>query len=164
MIETNRCKLLIMQESDYNDLKKLYKNHEVRKYLGGATDDELILRNKFAEVLESSSNAYYWVIRSINNNEFVGLVTLDKYHDEKNIEVSYQLLPEWWGSGYATEVLNAVIDYSFAELGLIRLVAETQTANISSCKLLERVGMKLESHLDRFNAKQSLYSIERERK
>jgi len=164
MIETNRCKLLIMQESDYNDLKKLYKNHEVRKYLGGATDDELILRNKFAEVLESSSNAYYWVIKSINNNEFVGLVTLDKYHDEKNIEVSYQLLPEWWGSGYATEVLNAVIDYSFAELGLIKLVAETQTANISSCKLLERVGMKLESHLDRFNAKQSLYSIERERK
>lgn len=163
MIETNRCRLFKLQDSDYNDLKKLYTNHQVRKYLGGATDDEFLLKNKFEEVLENSSDASanYWVIRLIANNEFIGLVTLDNYHDGQNIEVSYQFLPEWWGSGYATEVLTTIIDYSFEELGLLRLVAETQTANKASCRLLERVGMSLESNLYRFNAKQSLYSIER---
>lgn len=163
MIETNRCRLFKLQDSDYDELKKLYTNHQVRKYLGGAIDDEILLRNKFEEILGNWSNTYvnYWVIRLIANNEFMGLVTLDNYHDGKNIEVSYQFLPEWWGSGYATEVLKTIIDYSFKKLGLLRLVAETQTANISSCRLLERVGMILESNLYRFNAKQSLYSIER---
>lgn len=162
MIKTKRCKLLIIQDCDYSDLKKLYTNDQVRKYLGGATDDEILLRNKFEEVLDNSRNdAYYWVIRSISNNEFIGLITLDNYHDGKNIEVSYQLLPEWWGSGYATEVLKAIIDYSFGELGLAKLMAETQTENISSCRLLERVGMKFERNLYRFNAKQSIFSIER---
>lgn len=163
MIETNRCRLLKLQDSDYNELKKLYTNLQVRKYLGGATDDEILLRNKFEEVLRNLSNAHvnYWVIRLTANNEFIGLVALDHYHDGKNIEVSYQLLPEWWGSGFATEVLKTIIDYSFDELGLLRLVAETQSANKLSCKLLERVGMNFESNLYRFNAKQSLYSIER---
>ncbi|MEK4237508.1 GNAT family N-acetyltransferase [Paenibacillus sp. FSL H7-0714] len=162
MIETKRCRLIGLQEIDFEDLKKLYSNHQVRKYLGGATDDEILLRNKFNDVLKNSTDAYYWVIRSINDNQFIGLVTLTKYHDGLNIEVSYQFLPEWWGSGLATEVIKTIIEYSFNELGLSRLVAETQTANIASCRLLERVGMKLECKLYRFNAEQSFYSIKRQ--
>jgi [ribosomal protein S5]-alanine N-acetyltransferase len=161
MIETIRCKLIRIQDSDYEDLKRLYTNHQVRKYLGGVIGDENLLRSKFKEILMKSSVDYYWVIRSIIGNEFIGVVILDKHHDDQNIEVSYQLLPEWWGAGIATEVIKAVIEYSFNELNLPKLVAETQTANKRSCDLLKRVGMKLERNLYRFNAEQSLYSIER---
>lgn len=34
MIETYRCRLFIVQESDYEDIKKLYINENV-KFLGG---------------------------------------------------------------------------------------------------------------------------------
>lgn len=79
----------------------------------------------------------------IKNNEFIGLVSLDK-HVDGDKEVSYEFLTAWWGQGYATEVIGQVIKYAFEELEIVKLLAETQTANLSSCKLLERVGMKLE--------------------
>jgi ribosomal-protein-alanine N-acetyltransferase len=160
MIETQRCKILRLTNDDYEDVIKLYINHLVRKYLGGAIHDEVILQRKFEETIGQSKDYYYWVIRSITDNEFMGLVSLDNYHDGVNTEVSYQFLPHWWGKGIAEEVIRTIINFSFDDLALNKIVAETQTANIKSCRLLERLGMKLERKLHRFNAEQSLYSIE----
>jgi ribosomal-protein-alanine N-acetyltransferase len=60
----------------------------------------------------------------------------------------------------ATEVIGKLIDYGLNEYKLHKLVAETQTANIKSCKLLERVGMAMECKIHRFDAEQAVYSIE----
>ncbi|NOU71295.1 GNAT family N-acetyltransferase [Paenibacillus sp. LMG 31458] len=76
------------------------------------------------------------------DNEFIGLVSLDK-HVDGGTEVSYEFLPTWWRSGYATEVLSQVINFSFNELELSRVIAETQTANAPSCRLLEQLNGKL---------------------
>jgi [ribosomal protein S5]-alanine N-acetyltransferase len=99
MIETISCKLIRIQDSDYEDLKRIYTNHQVRKYLGGVIGDENLLRSKFKEILMKSSVDYYWVIRSIIGNEFIGVVILDKHHDDQNIEVSYQLFQNGGGQG-----------------------------------------------------------------
>ena len=63
------------------------------------------------------------------------------------------------GKGYATEVVKELIGYAFEELRLAKVIAETQTANILSCKLLERVGMELEQKIQRFGAEQAIYAI-----
>src|SRR5690606_2755021 len=103
----------------------------VRRYLGGTTDEELLLQNKFEEVLNKSkmSGVYYWCVRLIDDHKFLGLVSLDRYHDGKNIELSYEFLPQHWGKGYATEVARKLIEYSFTKLDLPKVVSETQTAN-----------------------------------
>lgn len=161
MVETNRCRLSKLQECDYDDVKKLYMNEEVRKFLGGTIADEKTFKAKFFDVLENSNRGSLdWVIRATSNDEFIGLITLDRHHDGMNTEVSYQLLPNWWGDGYATEVISQIIRYAFQEMGLPKVIAETQTANKSSCKLLERVGMKLEQTVQRYGAEQAIYSIE----
>ena len=85
---------------------------------------------------------------------------MDPHHIGNDIEVSYQFLPKWWGAGYATEVMKEIFKFAFESLNLPRVIAVTQTANISSRKLLERLGMKLISKYQRFGAEQSLYSIE----
>ena len=87
---------------------------------------------------------------------------LDAYnphHDGVYLEISYQLLPNWWGAGYATEVVQVIINFALIELNLSKVIAETQTANTSSCKLLENLGMKLERTISRFGAEQAIYSI-----
>jgi [ribosomal protein S5]-alanine N-acetyltransferase len=43
------------------------------------------------------------------------------------------------GAGYGVEVLYTVLDFAFTVLNLPRVVAETQSANIASCKLLEKL-------------------------
>jgi [ribosomal protein S5]-alanine N-acetyltransferase len=146
------------QKSDYIDVKKLYINQEVRKYLGGIRQEnsiELVLN----EMLNSSMDSFYWVVREKHTDDFIGLVSLDPHHDSVYLEISYQFLPNWWGKGYATEVVQLIINYALNELNLSKVIAETQTANTSSCRLLERVGMELERTISRFGAEQAIYSI-----
>ncbi|MEC5424819.1 GNAT family N-acetyltransferase [Virgibacillus sp. C22-A2] len=158
MIITNRCILTAVQESDYEDIKKVYLNEKVRQYLGGTVREESI-DGVLDIMLNSDGNSWYFCVRYKQTNDFIGLVSLDPHHTGKDMEVSYQLIPKWWGAGYATEVITEIIGFAFTILKLPRLVAETQVANIPSRKLLEKVGMRLISTYDRFDAEQALYYL-----
>lgn len=105
-----------------------------------------------------TTDSCFWVVRLKSNNQLIGLVSLDK-HVDGGTEVSYEFLPNYWGQGYATEVINRVIKFAFEELGIDKLLAETQTANVNSCKLLDRVGMRLERKVQRFGAEQGIFSV-----
>lgn len=151
VLETNRCKIIKLEKSDYEN---------VRKFLGGIFSNERF-DNNFNNMVFSEEDLFYWVVRLKDSNEFLGLVSLDKHHDALNTEVSYQFKAEWWGYGYAEEVIRRIIDYAFNELKLKKLVSETQSANQNSCKLLHKVGMSLEQIVTRFDAEQSIFSISR---
>lgn len=157
MLETKRCSIKPFQESDAVDVQQLYTNQEVRKYLGGIRQEDSI-NEVLNEMLHPSKDSFYWTVREKMAGEFIGLVSLDPHHED-DIEISYQFLPDWWGKGYAAEVVQKIIHYALNELKLERLVAETQTANTASCRLLERVGMKFEKTVIRFGEEQSIYSI-----
>ncbi|ANU17845.1 GNAT family N-acetyltransferase [Planococcus maritimus] len=158
MFETDRCTVNSLQESDFIDVEKIYGNQEVRKFLGGIRQKDSI-RVIVEEMLNSSQDSYYWVVREKYTESFIGLVSLDLHHDEVYQEVSYQFLPYWWGKGYAREVITLIINFALNELHLSTILAETQTANEASCRLLERLGMKLEQTTFRFGAEQAIYSI-----
>ncbi|WP_314586024.1 GNAT family N-acetyltransferase [Paenibacillus terrigena] len=110
MIETNRCRLTEIEQRDLDEVAQLYVNTQVRLYLGGAIDEEHLLQMKLLEVMKRvDQGAHYFVIRTIDLHEFMGLVSLDPYHDGIHTEISYELLPQWWGAGYATEAIERVI-------------------------------------------------------
>ena len=110
-------------------------------------------------MLLADNNSYYWVIREKNTERLVGLVSLDSYHDGIHMQISYQLFPEYWNKGYATEIISVILHYSIEELNLNKVMAETQTANLASCRLLEKVGMKRVRKITRFNDEQAVYSL-----
>lgn len=158
LFETERCLIHTLQKSDTMDVKKLYVNQEVRKYLGGIRQEHSIDR-VLDDMLNAGTDSMYWVVREKKTDDFIGLVSLDLHHDGVYHEISYQLLPNWWGKGYASEAVQVLINYALNELHLSKVLAETQTANTSSCKLLERLGMTLERTISRFGAEQAIYSI-----
>lgn len=158
MLYTNRCKLMEIQQSDYDDVKELYLDDEVRKFLGGAVEEKYCVV-KFNEMLELKNSHWYWVIRNKESMEFIGLISLDTHVDGIGTEISYQLLPKWWRKGYGKETVNKVLEYAFEELRLNIVVAETQSANVQSCKLLESLGMNLENRVVRFGAEQNIYCL-----
>ncbi len=159
-METNRCIINRVQASDYEDIKKLYMNERVREFLGGPVSNEKY-DESFKAIMSAEAGDFYWVARARGTNEFIGLVSLDTHHDGVNKELSYQFIPEYWGKGYGREVLNHLISYIFEVLKFHKIVAETQAANIASCKLLERLEMKIEGIVNRFGVEQRIFSIER---
>jgi RimJ/RimL family protein N-acetyltransferase len=61
-------------------------------------------------------------------------------------ELGWTIAPDHQGNGYATEAVRAVLDVCFGPLGLRRVVAECFADNVASWRLMERLGMRRESH------------------
>ena len=61
-------------------------------------------------------------------------------------ELGWVLVPACTGRGYATEAVRGLLDVCFEELGLRRVVANCFADNESSARLMERVGMRCETH------------------
>ena len=147
-----------LRKDDVADVTALYADEAVRRFLGGPADEDEV-RTSLLTLIEDgapSEALHFWVIR-LKGGGFVGTISLGAHHDGADTEVSYQLLPMWWGQGYAGEAVGAVIEYALFELGLARVVAETQRANLASRRLLERLGMRPEQTLERFGAEQVVY-------
>lgn len=67
-------------------------------------------------------------------------------HEPRQAEVGITLAPEFHGQGYATEALKALLDYLLITLAKHRVFGSVDPRNLSSLKLLERIGMRKEAH------------------
>ena len=68
-------------------------------------------------------------------------------------EIGYWLGESFWGKGYATEALQAMIAYSFEKLRLTRLLAGAYQENTPSQKVLEKCGFRHQQTIEHFFSK-----------
>lgn len=61
-------------------------------------------------------------------------------------DLGWALHPDHTGHGYATEAVREVLRICFEDLGLRRVTAECFAANEPSWRLMERLGMRRETH------------------
>jgi RimJ/RimL family protein N-acetyltransferase len=97
------------------------------------------------------SDAEDFITRAGKPDEAVFLITLrDKtvigacgiVLQETVPELGYWLGVEYWGQGYATEALHAVIDYAFTDLAHEQLQAGARVTNPASRRVLEKCGFQ----------------------
>ncbi|EPF72653.1 GNAT family N-acetyltransferase [Acinetobacter rudis] len=153
-----KCYLTDLLLADVPSLVRVYTDPVTRKYLGGPLSGS-VAELRALEDVKKLQDLPVWAIRVTESHDFVGTISLDNHHDGLDIEVSYELLPEFMGKGYATEALSLVLSYAFNEIKLQKLIAETQTKNKSSVKLLKRAGFSFERNLIRYESHQAIYSI-----
>jgi RimJ/RimL family protein N-acetyltransferase len=70
----------------------------------------------------------------------IGMSGLDPRTD--GAELGYWLGVPFWGCGYATEAVRAVIDYAFSELGHELLQSGARVSNPASRRVLEKCGFQ----------------------
>ena len=61
--------------------------------------------------------------------------------------MGYEIAPEHWGQGYATEAARAILAFGLRELRLHRVWASCVADNLGSARVLTRLGMRLEGRL-----------------
>ena len=62
-------------------------------------------------------------------------------------DIGYEIAPEHWGRGHASEAALAVVKFGFRELGLHRISSWCIADNTASARVLEKAGLKLEGRL-----------------
>ena len=78
----------------------------------------------------------------------IGMCGLIKRDTLPDVDIGFAFFPEHWGKGYAYEAASAVLDLGYAKFGLARILAITSPHNVSSIRLLERMGLRFERLLE----------------
>lgn len=63
------------------------------------------------------------------------------------VEIGWVVHPDHAGRGVASEAARAALEFAFARLGAHRVCASLDALNVSSAKVCERIGMRLEATL-----------------
>lgn len=157
-ILTARCALTPLSEVDFEELAPLITDGKVREYLGGVRSLDKSLNEWRSGV--QSTNKHLFTVRLHESNIAIGLVTVTPYHNPADMEISFTLIPKYWGVGYAQEAVKGLLQFCKSELQLKRVVSETQKANTRSRTMLEKLGYTLESETVRFGEVQCVYAFD----
>jgi [ribosomal protein S5]-alanine N-acetyltransferase len=81
----------------------------------------------------------------------------------EDVEIGWWLVPSAWGRGYASEGASAARDEGFERLGLDRMIARLQPANLVSSRVAEKIGMSfVREGTGRHGEALRIYSLDRE--
>lgn len=75
-----------------------------------------------------------------SNAVLVGAISLRLDLGHRRAELGYWIGLPFWGRGYATEAVVAMVEYGFKELGLNRIFAHHLARNPASGRVLEKAG------------------------
>jgi ribosomal-protein-alanine N-acetyltransferase len=124
--------------SDFVHYRRWYSSDEVMRYIMGRGLTQQECLERFAKAItingEYPELGFYAVVRK-EDNTFIGITKL-VYTKPAQAEVGYGALPEFWGKGYATEMLTAAIEHAKTILSLNELLAIVNPANTGSKKVL----------------------------
>ena len=85
-----------------------------------------------------------WMVEAKQSGAPIGICGLLKREVLEDVDIGYALLPEFWSKGYALESATAVLSYAREALGLKRVLAVVNPDNLSSIRLLEKMGFVFE--------------------
>ena len=88
-------------------------------------------------------NCWRWGIALQETEELIGIIDLLGIDETtKSCTFAYMIAEEFWGRGYATEALRAVLNFAFGQLKLETVWGEHFGPNGGSGAVMRKVGMK----------------------
>jgi RimJ/RimL family protein N-acetyltransferase len=129
---------------DIENAQLLWGNAEVTRYIcaSGRFTKQDVEERLYKEIdNQNNFNMQYWPIFCLDGDNFIGCCGLHPYRlDESIYEIGFHLRPDYWGKGLGTQAAKAVIDYAFTILKANDLFAGHHPDNISSARLLKKLG------------------------
>ena len=85
-----------------------------------------------------------WAVDEKETGIFVGSFAFIPVEKTNDSQLGYALLKEYWGKGFATELMRESINYVFTKTDLKEVYGITEAVNIPSQKVLLKVGFALQ--------------------
>lgn len=143
-----------LRRFEMDDLQPIYENcwrhYDVWKwtnYKPMTTMDEVITNaDMFTENWIGAykyGHRYSWAIVEKSSGAVIGRMFGMHPDDEKcEIELAYELGPDWWNKGYMTDAVNIVLRFFFEEVGMHRVYCYHADQNPASGRVMQKAKMK----------------------
>ena len=139
---TERLIIRDFRESDGEDLYEYLSDEEVVKF----EQYKPFGREEAYNEAKRRSGDDKFIAVCLKSGKLIGNLYFAKGNFD-TWEVGYVFNKTYWGNGYATESLKALMNYAFEEMKVRRIIAKCDPKNSNSWRLLERVGIRREGTL-----------------
>lgn len=150
VIATPRMQLRCPNDSDRSTIERILTDTQVRQFLGGPVSDDVL--QGFASRTVGEQPGLFAAALAVDGRT-VGTFSLEDERDDT--ELSYQLLPEFWGRGLASEAAAALLRWGWENLAVPSIIAVTQSANERSLRLLAKLGFSPEVEFEEYGNNQT---------
>ncbi|MBN1949376.1 MAG: GNAT family N-acetyltransferase [Candidatus Cloacimonetes bacterium] len=99
------------------------------------------LINQYREPADPVLAPYVLGVCLKGSGEFIGHVGLSPLDGQ--VEIGYSIAVKQQGKGYASEAVRTMAKWALPHFSLPRILGVVSTANVSSCRVLERAGFIL---------------------
>jgi Acetyltransferases, including N-acetylases of ribosomal proteins len=130
---------------DIDPLFEIYNNENLFKYSPNmqkknrATVENMI--GHFERDFHKGKEIFLGICTSDNPDNIVGVAEIFDYDKDVNmVTIGYRLNDRFWGKGFATQAVKALIGYLFTEIGINRIQAFVMPENEKSLNVLRRNG------------------------
>lgn len=150
-IETDRLIIRPFIHSDLVECFELMQDEELFKYLDWKVTSIESFKGTFEwwiDLYETDYDddfKYNFAVFLKKDNKFIGwggFGVIDCFYPDK--EIYYMIGKEYWGKGYATEMMNALIHYYFNTIGLEKIIALAKPENIASNRVIQKLGFRFQ--------------------
>ncbi len=141
IIKTGRLYLRLLRQSDIDDILALNMDPDVRRFFPDGIQNREQTEARICDFLSFYKNQGLpcFVIFELNSGEFVGRGGFGPIDGE--IEVGYLLHKKYWGMGYATEALSALLQWAKQNIKAEYIIALTPLEHIASQRVIQKCGM-----------------------
>lgn len=88
---------------------------------------------------------FRYAVELKDTSELIGSCEL-YFTDKDPAGLAWELHRNYWKQGYGTEIGNTLLRLAFDVLKLRRVIADCNTLNIGSYRIMEKIGMRREAH------------------
>ena len=149
IIETERLILRKFKLRDAPDLQRILGNKEIAKtsvsiphpYENGMAEDWI---NRQEGYFQRGLCLNFAVILK-SEDRYIGAIGFNEIFKQHNrAQLGYYFDQDYWGKGFGTESVRAMIHHGFSELKFHKISSDVILPNSASIHILEKVGMKHE--------------------
>jgi len=150
---TERLVLRPFRDDDLDGFHDIQSRPDVVRYLlwEPKTRDqaqEMLGRRKLQTAIDKEGDGLHLAADLQATGDLIGHISLYFASEEhRQGEVGFVVHPDHHGHGYATEGTRLMLRLGFEELGLHRIIGRCDARNLSSARVMERLGMRREAHL-----------------
>lgn len=147
-LETERLILRETTEADAPELFELYRDPEMTRFITFSTHtsiaDTLDFLGWMANAFKQQESIRWGIVLKLADR-LIGTGGLHFWKRElRMMEVGYHIGRPYWGNGYATETLRALVDFGFERMNLNRIEGRHNAGNDASGQVMKNVGFQRE--------------------
>ncbi len=165
--ETDRLRLLPWNGDYDGEFVRLCRDPHVMHFISGGTPLPGEMINSITQRSRALWDEYGygpWAALDKQSGRWVGRIGLNLLRDwpgPDKWEVGFELAPQHWGHGLATEGARAAIDFGWTQTPLARIISATAAGHRASRRVMEKCGLTFQAEMTFRKSLVAWYAIDR---